>query len=159
MHKGALAATMPSVCSINRNLPLHPSIPTAPLALHHPSIPTVPLTLPPSIDTHQALGSPDRRTGAKRLRGLTAPILPTSYPQIHCTDSLYETTFFHGLSAPPSPPPYGRYLSSRGRGKGLCADITQNSKGKDTQKPSSADLRRRRSCFIVFLSELCRWYP
>ena len=32
------------------------------------------LALPPSIDTHQALGSPSGRAGAKRLRGLTAPI-------------------------------------------------------------------------------------
>ncbi len=48
--------------------------------LPYPSIPTAPLALLPSIDTHQALGSPDRRAGAKRLRGLTAPISPTNPP-------------------------------------------------------------------------------
>ena len=87
----------------NRNLTLHPSMPTVSLAL------------PPSIDTHQALGSPSGRAGAKRLRGITAPILPTSYPQSYCTDSLYEIAFLHELSAHPSPPPFGRYLSGRER--------------------------------------------
>ena len=74
-----------------------------------------PQFIAPSIDDHQALGSPSGRAGAKRLRGLTAPILPTSYPQIHCTDSLYETASHHPLSAHPSPPPCGRYLSRRER--------------------------------------------
>ena len=81
----------------------------------------------PSTDAHQALGSPSGRAGAKRLRGLTAPILPTSYPQIHCTDSLYETAFLHELSAHPSPPPFGRYLSRRER-QGLCANLKRNDK-------------------------------
>ena len=58
--------------TINRDLTLRLSIPTALLAL------------PPAIDARQALGSPSGRAGAKRLRGITAPILPTSYPQIHC---------------------------------------------------------------------------
>ena len=53
-------------------------------------MPTAPLALPPSIDIHQALGSPSGRAGAKRLRGLTAPIPPTNYPQIHCTDSTHR---------------------------------------------------------------------
>ena len=82
-----------------------------------------------SIDTHQALGSPSGRAGAKRLRGLTAPILPTTYPQIHCTDSLYETAFLHELSAHPSPPPFGRYLSRRERQE-LCANFKQYYKPK-----------------------------
>ena len=43
-----------------------------------------------STDAHRTLGSPGRRAGAKRLRGLTAPILPTGYPQIHRTDSTYN---------------------------------------------------------------------
>ena len=90
-------------------------------------MPTAPLALPPSIDTHQALGSPSGRAGAKRLRGITAPILPTSYPQIHCTDSLYETAFLHELSAHPSPPPFGRYLSRRER-QGLCGNLKQSDK-------------------------------
>ena len=64
---------------------------------------------------HRTLGSPSGRAGAKRLRGLTAPIPPTNYPQNHCTDSLYETAFLHELSAHPSPPPFGRYLSRRER--------------------------------------------
>ena len=80
-----------------------------------------------SIDTHQALGSPSihrcspcpwlslRRAGAKRLRGLTAPIPPKNYPQTHRTDSSYETASLHALSAHPSPPPFGRYLSGRER--------------------------------------------
>ena len=76
--------------------------------------------IPPSIDAHQTLGSPSGRAGAKRLRGLTAPILPTSYPQIHCTDSLDETAFLHELSAHPSPPPFGRYLSGRERQGAVC---------------------------------------
>ena len=92
-------------------------------------MPTAPLALPPSIDIHQALGSPSGRAGAKRLRGLTAPILPTSYPQIHCTDSLDETAFLHELSAHPSPPPFGRYLSGRER-QGLCANLKRNDKPK-----------------------------
>ena len=87
-----------------------------------PSTPTPPSSLPPSIDTHCTLGSPSGRAGAKRLRGLTAPILPTGYPQIHCTDSLYETAFLHKLSAHPSPPPFGRYLSRRER-QDLCANF------------------------------------
>ena len=33
-----------------------------------------------SIDAHRALGSPSGRAGAKRLRGITAPILSTNYP-------------------------------------------------------------------------------
>ena len=69
----------------------------------------------PSIDAHQALGSPDGRAGAKRLRGLTAPIPPKNYPQNHRTDSSYETASLHALSAHPSPPPFGRYLSGRER--------------------------------------------
>ena len=69
----------------------------------------------PSIDTHQALGSPSGRAGAKRLRGLTAQIPPTNYHQIHCTDSSYETAFLYELSTQPSPPPFGRYLSQRER--------------------------------------------
>ena len=41
----------------------------------------------PSIDAHQALGSPDGRAGAKRLRGLTAPIPHT---KLHsCTNFLH----------------------------------------------------------------------
>ena len=92
-------------------------------------MPTKPLALPPSVDAHQALGSPSGRAGAKRLRGLTAPILPTSYPQIHCTDSLYETAFQHELSAHPSPPPFGRYLSRRERQE-LCANLKRNDKPK-----------------------------
>ena len=34
----------------------------------------------PFTDAHRTLGSPDRRAGAKRLRGLTAPIPSTDYP-------------------------------------------------------------------------------
>ena len=93
------------------------------LSLHLPT-PTAPLALPPSPDTHHTLGSPSGRAGAKRLRGLTAPILPTSYPQIHCTDSLYETASHHPLSAHPSPPPFGRYLSRRERQE-LSANFKQ----------------------------------
>ncbi len=48
-----------------------------------------PIPLPPSIDALRALGSPSGRAGAKRLRGLTAPIPPTNYPQNHCTDSTH----------------------------------------------------------------------
>ena len=104
----SLQASGPVLCpasnsSINRNLPFPLPMPTAPLAL------------PPSIDIHQALGSPSGRAGAKRLRGITAPILPTGYPQIHCSDSLYEIAFLHELSAHPSPPPFGRYLDRRER--------------------------------------------
>ena len=87
-------------------------------------MPTAPLALPPSIDTHQALGSPSGRAGAKRLRGLTAPILPTGYPQNHRTDFSYETAFLHKLSAHPSPPPFGRYLSRRERQE-LRANLKQ----------------------------------
>ena len=93
------------------------------------ALPAASLALPPSIDTHQALGSPSGRAGAKRLRGLTAPILPTSYPQIHCTDSLDETAFLHELSAHPSPPPFGRYLDRRERQE-LCGNLKQNDKPK-----------------------------
>ena len=82
-----------------------------------------------STDAHLALGSPSGRAGAKRLRGLTAPILPTSYPQIYCTDSLYETAFLHELSAHPSPPPFGRYLSRRERQE-PGANLKQNDKPK-----------------------------
>ena len=64
-----------SSSSVSRDLSLRLSMPTAPLAL------------PPTLDAHQALGSPSGRAGAKRLRGLTAPILPTGYPQNHRTDS------------------------------------------------------------------------
>ena len=59
------------------------------------------------------------------------PSCPASYPQIHCTDSLYETAFLHELSAHPSPPPFGRYLSRRER-QGLCANLKQNDKPKFT---------------------------
>ena len=97
-----------SNCSTKRNLSLRLSMPTAPLALPLP------------IDAHQALGSPSGRAGAKRLRGLTAPIPPTNYPQNHRTDSLYETAFLHELSAHPSPPPFGRYLSRRERQGAGC---------------------------------------
>ncbi len=70
-----------------------------------PSTPTKPLALPPSIDTHQALGSPDGRAGAKRLRGLTAPI---PYTKLHsCTNCLHN----------PLPLPSGG-TSPKGRGKG-----------------------------------------
>ena len=55
-----------------------------------PSIPTAPLALPPVIDARQALGSPDRRAGAKRLRGLTALIPSTDFPQNHRTDATYN---------------------------------------------------------------------
>ncbi len=44
----------------------------------------------PSIDAHCTLGSPPGRAGAKRLRGLTAPIPPKNYPQNHRTDSTYK---------------------------------------------------------------------
>ena len=98
--------------------------PSHPWRSHRPPTPTTPLALPPAIDARHALGSPSGRTGAKRLRGLTAPILPTSYPQIYCTDSLDETAFLHELSAHPSPPPFGRYLSGRER-QGLCANFKQ----------------------------------
>ena len=77
-----------------------------------------------STDAHCTLGSPSGRAGAKRLRGLTAPIPPTNYLQNHRTDSLYETAFLHKLSAHPSPPPFGRYLSRRER-QGLCANFKQ----------------------------------
>ena len=93
----------------------------------------------PSIDAHRALGSPSGRAGAKRLRGLTAPIPPTGYPQIHCTDSSYETAFLHELSAHPSPPPFGRYLSRRER-QGLCANFKQPHKPKFI--PPSIDTHR-----------------
>ena len=63
--------------------------------------PTAPLPLHPTISAHQALGSPSGRAGAKRLRGLTAPILPISYPQIHRTNPSYETASHHPLSARP----------------------------------------------------------
>ncbi len=88
-----------------------------------------PQFIAPSIDAHQALGSPSGRAGAKRLRGITAPILPTSYPQIHCTHSSDETAFLHELSAHPSPPPFGRYLDRRER-QGLCGNLKQNDKSE-----------------------------
>ena len=84
--------------------------------------PTAPLSLHLTISAHQALGSPSGRAGAKRLRGLTAPIPPTTHPQTHRTDPPYETTFHHKLPAHPSPPPFGRYLSRRER-QGLCANF------------------------------------
>ena len=89
-----------------------------------PSMPTKPLALPPSTDARRALGSPDRRAGAKRLRGITAPIRPTNYLQNH------RTNFSHLLHSStnrlhdPSPPPFGRYLDRRER-QGLCANFKQ----------------------------------
>jgi hypothetical protein len=53
-------------------------------------MPTKLLALPPPIDAHQALGSPSGRAGAKRLRGITAPIPPIISPSNHCTDSTYN---------------------------------------------------------------------
>ena len=111
------------------------------------SIPHKPECIAPSTDAHQALGSPSGRAGAKRLRGLTAPIPPTAPQQIHRTppwlslreswreaperdhrtDSTHKlptesphrflsrTAFRPPLSAHPSPPPFGRYLSRRER--------------------------------------------
>ncbi len=38
-----------------------------------------------SADVHGTLGSPTGRAGAKRLRGLTAPIPSTKHPQTHRT--------------------------------------------------------------------------
>ena len=70
------------------------------------------------------LGSPDGRAGAKRLRGLTAPIPPTNHPQTNRTDPSYETASHHLLSAHPSPPPFGRYLSRRERQE-LSANFKQ----------------------------------
>ena len=79
--------TFPSSPYAPRTIP-SPSIhrhPPPPRLSLRPSTPTAPLPLPPSIDTHQALGSPSGRAGAKRLRGLTAPIPPTAPQQIHRT--------------------------------------------------------------------------
>ncbi|MBQ2446290.1 MAG: hypothetical protein II272_07595, partial [Oscillospiraceae bacterium] len=70
-----------------------------------------------SIDAHQALGSPSGRAGAKRLRGLTAPILPTSYHQIHRTDSSHEPHSSTNCLHIPLPLPSGG-TSPVGRGKG-----------------------------------------
>ncbi len=67
--------------SKNRNFTLRLPMPTALSAL------------PPSINAHHTLGAPDGRAGAKRLRGLTAPIPPTNSPQNHRTDPSYETAF------------------------------------------------------------------
>ena len=69
--------------------------------------------IPPSIDTHQTLGSPSGRAGAKRLRGLTAPILPTSYPQNHPTNSSHERHFYTNRL---NSLKYGRYSISDCRG-------------------------------------------
>ena len=80
---------------------------------------TKPLALPPSIDTRQALGSPSGRAGAKRLRGLTAPILPKNYPLNHRTDSIHGLTIeqphqFHPQTTPrtAAPIPYTKLHSS-----------------------------------------------
>ena len=83
----------------------------------------------PSIDTHQALGSPSGRAVPKGLRGLTAPIPPTSYPQSRCTNSLYKLHSSTHCLHDPSPPPFGRYLSRRER-QGLCANLKQYYKPK-----------------------------
>ena len=71
---------------------------------------------PPSIDAHQALGSPSGRAGAKRLRGLTAPIPPTNYPQTHPTDSSHELHPSPHCLHIPLPLPSGG-TSPGGRGK------------------------------------------
>ena len=72
----------------------------------------------PSTDAHQALGSPSGRAGAKRLRGLTAPIPLKNYPQNHCTDSSYETASRHSLSARSLSPSLREVPLPTGRGKG-----------------------------------------
>ena len=95
----------------------------------YPSIPTAPLSLPPSIDAHQALGSPSGRAGAKRLRGLTAPIPSTDYHTEPPHQFFPRTAFLHELSAHPSPPPFGRYLSRRERQE-LCANFKTLDKPK-----------------------------
>ena len=69
-----------------------------------------------SIDAHQALGSPSGRAGAKRLRGLTAPILPINYPQNHRTDSSHELHSAPHCLHIPLPLPSGG-TSPGGRGK------------------------------------------
>ena len=115
-QKEATLGPLTKCCFLFHSMTLYPNL----IKMHqfHPQTthrPTAPLALPPSIDTHQALGSPSGRAGAKRLRGLTAPIPPTNYPQTHRTDPSYKTASLHALSAHPSPPPFGRYLSGRER--------------------------------------------
>ena len=106
---------MPSVCSTNRNFPPPPSMPTKPLAL------------PPSTDARRALGSPFGRAGAKRLRGITAPIRPTNYLQNHCTNFSHLLHSCTNCLHIPLPLPSGG-TSPGGRGKGLCANLKQNDK-------------------------------
>ncbi len=88
------------------------------------SIPTAPLALPPPTDARRGLGSPDRRAGAKRLRGLTAPISPTNYPKNHRINISHECIPPRTVCTIPLPLPAGG-TSPGGRGKGLCANFEQ----------------------------------
>ena len=118
-------------------------------------MPTKLLALPPSIDIHQALGSPSGRAGAKRLRGLTTPILPTGYPQIHCTDSLYETAFLHELSARPLSPSLREVPLPKGRGKNWVE--TSNSlisRNLSFRPPTPTKLLALLSCVLFLLRKL-----
>ena len=79
----------------NQNLPLHPSTPTAPLAL------------PPGELARSAWEGSPHRFYQKTIHRTTAPILHTTrHPTTHC---------FHD----PFPPAFGRHLSPRGEGRSL----------------------------------------
>ena len=110
------------------------------------------LALPPSIDTHRTLGSPFGRAGAKRLRGLTAPILPTSYPQNHRNDSSHELHAYTNCLHIPLPLPSGG-TSPGGRGKGWVQTSSTSVSLNFTHRPKAWQRPR------LWCSSLCTREP
>ena len=91
----------------------------------------------PSTDAHRALGSPSGRAGAKRLRGITAPISPTNYLQNHRTDFIYgltiellhqyisRTAFLHELSAQSLSPSLREVPLPEGEARGCVGTLSR----------------------------------
>ena len=91
-----------------------------------------PKFIPSSTDTHRTLGAPSVHRCPPRP-WLSRPESWREAPERdNCTDFTYKlpteqphqfltlTAFLHELSAHPSPPPFGRYLSRRERQGAVC---------------------------------------